>query len=64
MQAGGANVYLCLRYRDGVEDWLHCFTDTTLTDEDVRTCLLPAEFAAPSWIDRRWGVATLMGTGR
>jgi hypothetical protein len=60
VQRDGPNVYLCLRYRDGREDWLHCFTDTILTDDDVRSCLLSAGFAAPSWIDRRWGVAKIM----
>ena len=57
VQRDGPNVYLCLRYRDGAEDWLHCFTNTILTDDDVRSCLLSARFTAPTWIDRRWGVA-------
>ena len=57
VQRDGRNVYLCLRYRDRSEDWLHCFTDTILTDDEVHSCLLCAGFAAPSWIDRRWGVA-------
>ena len=57
VQRDGPNVYLCLRYRDGSEDWLHCFTGTILTDDDVRSCLLSAGFTAPSWIDSRWGVA-------
>ena len=61
VQRDGPNVYLCLRYRDGSEDWLHCFTDVILTDEDVLSCLLSAGFTAPSWIDRRWGVAKVMG---
>jgi SAM-dependent methyltransferase len=56
----GPNVYLCLRYRDGSEEWLHCFTDTILTDDDVLSCLLSAGFTAPSWIDSRWGVAEVM----
>ena len=57
VQRDGPNVYLCLRYRDGSEDWLHCFTGTILTDDDVRSCLLSAGFTAPSWIDSRWGFA-------
>ncbi|HKO47608.1 MAG TPA: class I SAM-dependent methyltransferase [Polyangiaceae bacterium] len=61
VQRNGANVYMCLRYRDRTEDWLHCFTDTILSDDDVRTCLLSAGFTAPSWIDSRWGVAKVMG---
>jgi SAM-dependent methyltransferase len=61
VQRDGPNVYLCLRYRDRSEEWLHCFTDTILTDDDVRRCLLSAGFTAPSWIDCRWGVAKVMG---
>ena len=61
VERNGPNVYLCLRYRDRSEEWLHCFTDTILTDDDVLRCLLSAGFAAPSWIDRRWGVAKVMG---
>ena len=61
VERDGPNVYLCLRYRDGTEEWLHCFTDTILTDDDVHRCLLSAGFAPPSWIDRRWGVARVMG---
>jgi SAM-dependent methyltransferase len=57
VQREGPNVFLCLRYRHGTEDWLHCFTGTMLTDDDVLGCFLSAGFAAPSWIDRRWGVA-------
>jgi SAM-dependent methyltransferase len=57
VERDGPNVSLCLRYRDGAEHWLHCFTDTILTDDDVHGCLLSAGFAAPSWIDCRWGVA-------
>jgi SAM-dependent methyltransferase len=57
VERDGANVYLCLRYRDRSEDWLHCFTDMILSDDDVRSCLLSAGFGAPTWIDRRWGVA-------
>jgi SAM-dependent methyltransferase len=57
VQRDGANVYLCLRYRHRSEDWLHCFTDAILSDDDVRNCLSSAGFAAPCWIDRRWGVA-------
>ena len=64
VQRDGANVYLCLRYRDGREEWLHCFTDTILTDDDVRSCLSSAGFAAPSWIDRRWGVTKCLLNGR
>ena len=61
VQRDGPNVYLCLRYRDRSEEWLHCFTDTILMDEDVRRCLLSAGFAAPTWIDSRWGVAKATG---
>jgi SAM-dependent methyltransferase len=61
VQRDGPNVYLCLRYRDRSEEWLHCFTDTILTDDDVRTCLLSAGFTAPSWIDCRWGVGKVIG---
>ena len=57
VERDGPNVYLCLRYRHRSEDWLHCFTDTILNDDDVRSCLWSAGFAAPAWIDRRWGVA-------
>ena len=57
VQRDGRNVYLCLRYRHGAEEWLHCFTDAILTDDDVHRCLFSAGFASPSWIDRRWGVA-------
>lgn len=60
VERDGPNVYLCLHYRDRSEDWLHCFTDTILNDDDVRSCLLSAGFAAPAWIDRRWGVASRM----
>lgn len=60
VQRDGPNVYLCLRYHDGREDWLHCFTDSILTDDDVRSCLLSAGFAAPHWIDSRWGVARVI----
>ena len=60
VQRDGPNVYLCLRYRDRSEEWLHCFTDTILTDEDVRSCLLSSGFTAPSWIDYRWGIAKVM----
>jgi SAM-dependent methyltransferase len=61
VQRDGPNVYLCLRYRDRAEDWLHCFTDTILTDDDVRRCLLSAGFTSLSWIDSRWGRAKVMG---
>ena len=60
VQRDGRNVYLCLSYRDGAEEWLHCFTDTILADDDVRSCLLSAGFAAPAWIDSRWGTARVM----
>jgi SAM-dependent methyltransferase len=61
VERDGRNVYLCLRYRDRSEHWLHCFTDTILTDDDVNSCLSSAGFAAPAWIDSRWGVANVMG---
>lgn len=61
VERDGANVYLCLRYRHGAEEWLHCFTDTVLTDDDVDRCLSSAGFATPTWIDRRWGVAKVTG---
>jgi len=61
VQRDGPHVYLCVRYRDRSEDWLHCFTTTILTDNDVRSCLLSAGFTAPSWINCRWGIAKVMG---
>jgi SAM-dependent methyltransferase len=61
VQRDGPNVYVCLRYRHRAEDWLHCFTDIILTDDDVRRCLLSAGFTSLSWIDCRWGIAKVMG---
>jgi hypothetical protein len=61
VERDGRNVYLCLRYRDRSEHWLHCFTDAILNDDDVNSCLASAGFAAPAWIDSRWGVANVMG---
>jgi SAM-dependent methyltransferase len=45
---------LCLRYRDGEDEWLQYFAAAILEDEDIRRCLSSAGFEAPDWINRRW----------
>lgn len=56
----GANVDLCLRYRESREEWLQYFTAAILDDDDIHHCLSAAGFALPTWIDRRWASARVV----
>ncbi len=60
----GANVDLCLRYRENEDEWLQYFTAAILDDEDIRQCLSTAGFGPPSWINRRWASTGVMLNGR
>lgn len=57
VQGSGAERELCLRYREGDDEWLQYFTAAILDDEAIRQCLSSAGFQPPDWINRRWASA-------
>jgi hypothetical protein len=59
----GKLVEVTVRYAVGPVEWLHPFTAHVLDDEDVRLALLHAGFAAPEWIDAKWGAARPAAAG-
>lgn len=50
-----------LRYTIGESQWRQHFTARLLDDGDVREALLEAGFDAVTWIEARWGAASLHG---
>jgi len=52
-----AEVQLCVRYQEDEQSWSHRFTVRILDDEAVQEVLSRAGFAAPRWINQRWGAA-------
>ena len=53
----GDTADMSVRYAIGDAEWKHHFTARVLDDGDILLALHQAGFAAPEWIDTRWGAA-------